>query len=116
MYNSSNSGMAMGTGSTLSASSAGGAGGIDNYGTLTVSDSILSGSSAQDYRGGGIDNAYQATLTVSNSTLSSSSANGNGYYGNGSGGGIDNCGALTVSNSTLSGSSAGIGGGIYMDI
>jgi hypothetical protein len=80
-------------------------GGIENYyGTLTVSNSTLSGNSAA--YGGGIFNDY-GTLTVSNSTLSGNSANG--YYG----GGIYNyLGPLTVSNSTLSGNSAGDGGGI----
>ncbi|MDB5076917.1 MAG: hypothetical protein JWO42_3096, partial [Chloroflexi bacterium] len=76
-------------------------GGIYNAGgTLTVSNSTLSGNSATF--GGGINNA--GTLTVSNSTLGGNSAP--------SGGGILNFGSLTVSNSTLGGNSATHGGGI----
>ncbi len=76
-------------------------GGIDNNGTLTVSDSTFSGNSATS--GGGIDN--NGTLTVSNSTLSGNTASN-------SGGGSDNNGMLTMSSSTFSGNSAGSGGGI----
>jgi hypothetical protein len=73
--------------------------GLWNYGTLTVSNSTLSGNSAPGTygNGGGIVNV--GTLTVSNSTLSGNSAGG------GDGGGIANEGTLTVSNSTLSGNS-----------
>jgi hypothetical protein len=80
-------------------------GGLSNGGTLTVSNSTLSGNSA--YYGGGIYSS--ATLTISNSTLSGNSApNG--------GGGIYNRGTLTVSDSTLSGNSAfSNGGGIAND-
>jgi hypothetical protein len=95
-------------------------GGIYNGGTLTVSQSTLSGNS-----GGGIYN-FLGTLTVSNSTLSSNSAGGisnggtltvsNSTLSGNSGSGISNSGTLTVSNSTLSGNSAtgasGEGGGI----
>src|SRR5207245_6478552 len=79
----------------------GGGGILNSYGTLTVSNSTLSGNSA--YNGaGGIRNG--GTLTVSNSTLSRNSA------GNSSGG-IYNFGTLTVSNSTLTGNTADNGGG-----
>jgi hypothetical protein len=83
---------------------------FSNAATPTVSNSTLSGNSANRY-GGGIYNDLHGTLTVSNSTLSGSSAN--------EGGGISNEGTLTVSDSTLSGNSAtgtygeGGGGGIY---
>jgi predicted outer membrane repeat protein len=64
--------------------------------------------------GGGIYN--QGTLTVSNSTISGNSAtplcDDEGCYGGGSGGGIYNGETLTVSNSTFSGNS-GFGGGIF---
>jgi hypothetical protein len=90
--------------STLSGNSASfSGGGIDNGGTLTVSNSTLSGNSASEY-GGGIYNGETGTLTVSNSTLSDNSA----YLG----GGISNFhGTLTVSNSTISGNSADYDGG-----
>ncbi len=112
-------------------------GGIQNSGTLTVSNSTLSGNSGGIYNGnagGGIFNDG-GTLTVSNSTLSANSADqGGGIYNDGTltvsdstlstntaaggqGGGILNTGTLTVSDSTLSGNSSTIlvGGGIYND-
>jgi hypothetical protein len=92
--------------STLSGNSAyggfGDGGGIANGGTLTVSNSTLSGNT------GGIYNIL-GTLTVSNSTLSGNSSGGEG------GGIFNNHGTLTVNNSTLSGNSALDGGGIYND-
>jgi hypothetical protein len=93
-------------------------GGIDNAGTLMVTDSTLSGNSAGGLGsvgfGGGIDNA--GTLTVIDSTLSGNSGGGEipggaGFYATGTGGGIDNAGTLTVIDSTLSGNSGGAGGG-----
>ena len=78
--------------------------GIVNQGTLTVSNSTLSGNSAE-YRGGGIYNTGAAT--VINSTLSGNSA---GFVG----GGIYSTGTLEVRDSTLSGNSAvDMGGGIH---
>jgi hypothetical protein len=76
-------------------------GGIYNSGTLTISNSTLSGNSAM-FGGGGIYN--DNTVTISNSTLA-------GNYG----GGIYNAGTLTVSDSTISGNFAteSSGGGIY---
>jgi hypothetical protein len=81
-------------------------GGISNYGTLTVTNTTLSGNTAST--GGGIANA--GMLTVAGSTLSGNSAGG-GYDGGG-GGGIYNTGTVTVSNSTLVGNSGFLGGGI----
>ncbi len=81
-------------------------GGIYNLGTLTVTNSTFSGNSAIGF-GGGINNNVTTTLTVTNSTFSGNSATG------GSGGGISNFGTLTVTNSTFAGNSAGsTGGGI----
>jgi hypothetical protein len=80
----------------------GNGGAILNWGTLTVSSSTVSGSSATS--GGGIYNA--GTLTVSNSTVS-----GNTAY---RGGGIDNAGdraSASISGSTLSGNT-GSGGNV----
>jgi hypothetical protein len=68
------------TDSTPSDNSGGtyGAGGIDNAGTLTVTDSTLAGNSAA-ILGGGIDNA--GTLTVADSTLAGNNAlAGGGIY------------------------------------
>ncbi len=107
-------------------------GGINNSGTLTVTNSTISGNGASD--GGGICNT--GTLTVTNSTISGNS----GYPGHGgicnlggtlsvtdstisgnTGGGIDNSsGSLTLNNSTVSANNGifndgtqAYGGGIY---
>jgi PKD domain len=91
-------------GLTISNGFAGNAGGIFNQGTLTISNTTLSGNSASGFGGGGIYNL--GTLIVSNSTLSDN-------FIEGLGGGISNLGILTVSNSTLSHNSAtSEGGGI----
>jgi len=90
-------------------------GGIQNSGTLTVSNSTLSGNSAGvGELGGGIFNDNSGTLTVSNSTLS---GNSGGVHTSNAGGGIFNNfgGTVTVSNSTLSANSADTGGGIFND-
>ncbi len=103
-------------------------GGIYNGGTLTLTNSAVSGNAAAD--GAGISNGYQATLTLTNSTVSGNTADddGGGIYNTGtltltnstvsgntasSGGGIYNIGTLTLTNSTVSGNTASSGGGIY---
>ena len=89
-------------------------GAIYNTGTLTISDSIISGNqvgvsgSSATTVGGAISNS--GTLLITNSTLSGNLAHGQGY-----GGCVDN-GAnppsiLTITNSTFSGNSAGSLGG-----
>ena len=92
-------------------------GGIDNHGTLTISNSTITGNNSGTLftlsRGGGIGNS--GTLTVVNSTIS-------GNVAGTEGGGIYNAGTLTVSKSTISGNTAGgfecqndaFGGGIYI--
>ncbi len=77
-----------------------GGGGIFNNGTLTVTNSTISGNTGSDI-GGGIFNL--GALTVTNSTISGNTAN--------DGGGILNGGTLTVTNSTISGNTAALGGG-----
>jgi len=67
----------------------GNGGGVDNSGTLTVSNSVFSSNSAGTY-GGGLDNEGGGTATVSNSTFTSNSAGSLG-------GGINNGGTATVS-------------------
>jgi len=76
-------------------------GAIYNNGTLTISDSTLSGNSAED--GGAIEN--DQTLTITNSTFSGNAASKFG-------GAISNPGALTIASSTFSGNSATYGGAI----
>ncbi len=75
----------------------GNGGGIDNAGTLTVSNSTFSDNSASS--GGCIENT--GTLSVTNTTFSTSLSSGNG------GGGIDNAGTLTVSDSVFTGNTNG---------
>ncbi len=79
-------------------------GGIENQGSLVLTDVTLAGNSASG-DGGGIDNS--GTLTINGSTLSGNSAGGNG-------GGIHSTGVLTINYGTLSGNfSASSGGGVY---
>ena len=83
-----------------------GGGGIFNgYGTLSLTNSTVSGNTAT-YDGGGIFN--YGTLTLTNSTVSGNSA---AFYG----GGIFNEYGLTLTNSTVSGNTATYygGGGIF---
>jgi predicted outer membrane repeat protein len=83
-------------------------GGIRNDGTLTITDSVISGNTAFAQSGGGIANF--GMLTIDHSTVSDNSTE----YAYG--GGIDNAGTLTVSNSSISHNhadfSASSGGGI----
>ena len=106
----------------------GGGGGIFNDGgTLTVTNSIVTGNSVSAgyfaANGGGVYNS--GTLTISNSTLSENRVWGSGTVrASANGGGIYNVGTLTINNSTLSSNSAissdsyggapSEGGGIYL--
>ena len=121
------------TGMTLSGgieARSGSGGGISNNGTLTVTNTSISGNSAYD--GGGVSN--NGSLTLSHSRISRNQANqfGGGVYNNGtltvsdsntssnlaliSAGGIYNTGKLTVSHATISSNGAVYdGGGIYSD-
>lgn len=87
------------TGGNTAAIGAGG--GIQNLGTLTVTNSIITGNGADD--GGGISNG--GTLTVTNSTITGNTATNWG-------GGIVSWSPLTVTNSTISSNTALLGGGI----
>ena len=101
--------------------------GLSSTGVLMVNNSTISGNSAQS-EGGGIDND-NGTITVTNSTVSGSSAfqgagienDGTGTVigstitgntGRGSGAGMFNNGTLTVTNSTVSGNSGNASGAI----
>ena len=105
--------------------SQGNGGGIDNGGTMIVTNSTVANNSAYLYGsnsgyiiavGGGIGN--NGTLTVTNSTIDNNLTTDHGEFGNStgaSGGGIGNNGTLTVTNSTIDNNlaTAGMGGGIY---
>jgi hypothetical protein len=85
-------------------STSGAGGGLDNSGTVTVSNCVFSSNSA-DLFGGGLANEFGGTAIVSGSSFSGNSANS-------SGGGLYNFETSTVSNCTFNGNSASDGGGI----
>ena len=90
------------SGLTIENGSNSGGGGINNQGTLTVVNSVLTHNSSPHGDGGAIYNhgsqgAAQATLTVTGSTISSNSVSG-GFAG----GGIANDGSASIGTSTLS--------------
>jgi hypothetical protein len=76
-------------------------GGLLNFGSLTLQQSVVRGNAAR--AGGGIDNIH--ALTLDRTTVTGNHTPGNG-------GGILNHGRLQFDNSTLSGNSAGSGGAI----
>ncbi len=84
-----------------------GVGFIKNEGTLTLTNSTVSGNRSSDI-GGGITNTIEGNLTLVNSTISRNSAQeGGGIYNNSSG-------ELTLIHSTISENVASdAGGGIY---
>ena len=79
-----------------------GGSGIYNTGTLTLTNSTVAGNT-----GSGISNSGSSTLILTNSTVSGNTST------NYSGGGIYNGGTATLSNSTVSGNTSTNGGGIY---
>ncbi|HEX4128725.1 MAG TPA: choice-of-anchor Q domain-containing protein, partial [Pirellulales bacterium] len=120
-------------GLTLTAGSASYGGAIFNNGTLTLSGTTVSNSTASNY-GGGILNNSGAVLTVANSVFSNDSAQYAGAILSFAGatltisnstftsntateaaGAIYAQGATTITGSTFSSNSAGDAGGIYLD-
>ena len=85
-------------------------GGINNAGSLIVTNCTISGNTAYGDGGGIYNNA--GSLTVINSTISGNTADDGGNF-KGGGGIYNNAGSLTVINSTISGNTAHFGGGIY---
>jgi hypothetical protein len=79
-------------------------GGLDNYGTLAVTNSLIYSNTAQ--YGGGILND-SGTLTVTNSLIYSNTAT---LYG---GGAYNSQGRLTFANSAITGNQASLGSGLY---
>ena len=85
---------------TIRKGAASGGGGILNWGTLTISDSIISNNyamSSYSAVGGAIFN-YMGTLTVNNTTFSKNGGSTHQMWG----GAIDNEGTATIYNSTFS--------------
>jgi len=91
-----------------------GAGILNSYSTLTISNCVITSNSATGFggRGGGISNNY-GTLFINNTTVSGNS----GFYGGGIANFRDNPGVagVNVTNGTLSGNTAtgGDGGALY---
>jgi hypothetical protein len=89
--------------------------GIDNDGSLTLSECVIADNAAvgEYSRGGGICNRWRATLVAERSAFVNNSCDG--FYGEG--GAIYNFGRLTLTNCTFSGNSVGgWGGGIHNDM
>jgi hypothetical protein len=84
-------------------------GGIDNLGTLALSNCVLTANHAGSDQGGGVYNGPGAVLTLNNCTLSANQVDD----ASGSGGGIFNAGMLTISQCTVAGNFAAEGAGIY---
>ena len=82
-------------------------GGVYNRGTLTLTDSTITGNRAN--RGGGGVSNYHSTATLSHSTITGNSA----IYGGG--GGVDNdfYSTVTLSHSTITGNRANRGSGVF---
>ena len=81
-----------------------GGGGIENDGTMTLSSSKITGDNAD--AGGGVSN--EGTLTLSNDTISGVASDNGGGLASG------NNGSVTITNTTISGGAA-IGGGIWIE-
>ncbi len=81
------------------------AGGVQNYGTLTMTDCTVNGNNSP--QGGGVQN--DGVMTLTNCTLSNNSA-----YGRNGGGLIVFGTSTTLTNCTISNNSAASGGGIYI--
>ncbi len=94
------------SGLTITEGDGGAGGGVQNFGTLTLTDDIITGNTAEDF-GGGVWSDGTATLigdTVSGNTVFQFD-----------GGGLLNEGTMTLIDSTVSGNFAkhGDGGGLY---
>jgi hypothetical protein len=97
-----------GSGASLTPEETAGGGIANGFGNLTVTNSTVVDSAADE--GGGIFN-LNGTVNITNSTVE-----GNTVGGVGGGGGIANAGgSLTLSNSTVENNTAFDGGGIFLD-
>lgn len=89
-------------------------GGINNSGTLTIVNCVITSnqtSVSNGYAlGGGIYNAAGGVLTINQSTISGNGASAFGLSEYAYGGGVaNNGGSVTISNTTISGNSASLG-------
>jgi hypothetical protein len=95
------------TESTISANTGDKGGGILNKSMMTLHDSTVSDNTAS-YGGGGIYNG--GTITLTNTTVSGNMAD-TSNSGSGFGGGLANSGTMTVQHSTITGNTAPVGRG-----
>ncbi len=85
-------------------------GGVDNSGTLTITNCSITNDAGTSL--GGVCNS--GTMMIVDSTIANDFANAQGLpFEEAFGGGIDNAGTLTISGSTIANDSAYSGGGIY---
>jgi CSLREA domain-containing protein len=113
VYNFNQVGKLIVTSALITGNTSRSGGGIDNRGSLNLSDSNISGNAATGNggNGGGVINFSTAAAAIINTTISNNSVRDFS-----SGGGVYNFGTMTLSGSTVSGNSAGStssGGGIY---
>jgi len=109
-----NTGAGLANSGTLSVSDStisGNGGGIVNSGTVSISNSTISGNNHSS-NGGGISNS--GTINITNCTIANNNA-ANKNNGTGNGGGIYNGGSavITLTGATVTGNSAVSGGGIF---
>lgn len=84
-----------------------GGAGVQNSGTLTLTNDLIEYNHADNGFGGGINNAPGATMTMSGTDVDNNTAGAGG-------GGISNNGTLTMSGRNVSGNTTpGMGGGIF---
>ena len=117
------------SGLTLTGGSALAGGGLENFGTITLTDCTISGNSASIF-GGGLFNFGTVTLTDCTISGNSTSADGGGVFNDGTarrrsstarstatdngGGGVFNDGSTaTLTDCTISGNSTDFGGGVF---
>ncbi len=81
------------------------AGGISNFGTLTMNDSFITGNSSLTV-GGGMLNTQYATATLTNVDVDGNTADASYTGYSAFGGGISNDGVLTLSNSNVTNNEA----------
>jgi hypothetical protein len=96
---------------TLNTSAIDGGGIYNSLGTVTISNSEISGNNATG-KGGGIYN-QSTTDSIALNIRKSSIWNNNALGANGFGGGVYNNGSASLSNTTVAGNTAAKGGGIY---
>ena len=104
-------------GVTIAGGASSGGGGIENSGTVTLTDSVVRDNRAwagEGYQAFGAGVFNLGTMTVLRSTIRDNQAQGfGGDPTTALGGGVHNRGTLTVTDSTISGNTGNVGAGIY---